>query len=579
MFTIPDNKGRITQPNEGNARSNVLMSYGLDLETNKGKIGVSEQVKKLVNTTDNADFAGYAAAILAYSDNGSTGKLFAISDKAFSASYADPLGTWSEETVGSEPDSGNTVMDAVYFDGLVLVSESNDIKSWNGTTWTSWWQTTLGQSALVSGERHLMKVGSDGNLYIVDDGRKVYRVTPTGTITKTGNGSLDYSATNLELTCMAVTSTRLFIGTKDLTGDEATIIEWDMSPSASTANKLHKIGAKSVPCIAVWNDTPIAILSDGKVKYFNGASFVEFDKTNIKFPVGTGYELDEDFIHPNGWAIIDNLPHFLVTGRTDTSVTLTSTKQSDYRMPAGVWCLDPSIGLYHRYALGTGLTPQEDYGKIGISAVGALYSLQKTESKFLASYEYYPDNEGAAISVLAYQDNTNTQPSRGYLMTPFVLNLKAVAKNIESYHQRMVTGESMNIYWRSEEQNALAQSATWASTTQANIVGINLGITRGDVAFVKMGNGSGQLLRVDSVNESSATTAITFTEANTFVTAGDLGAFDFLNFKFIGTIDDTTRDYHTFNYPTTEQKRRVQLLVEFRQAANNKMELDYLISS
>lgn len=94
-----------------------------------------------------------------------------------------------------------------------------------------------------------------------------------------------------------------------------------------------------------------------------------------------------------------------------------------------------------------------------------------------------------------------------------------------------------------------------------------------------MGNGSGQLLKVLSVNESSTVTEIVFTEANTFITAGDLGVFDFLNFKLMGTIDDTTRDYHTFSYPTTEQKRRIQLLVEFRQKASNKMELDYLISS
>ncbi len=577
-FSIPDDKGRITQPNEGNARGNVFMSYGLDFETNKGKIGVSEQVKKLVNTTDNADFNGYAAAILSYSTNGSTGKTFAVSGKVFSADFADVLGSWTEETTGTEPDSGNTIMDATYFDGLVLVSEATDIKSWNGSTWTSWWQTTLGQSALSAGERHLMEVGPDGNLYIVDNGNKLYRVTPTGTITKTGDGSLDFSATNLQFSTLVGNSTRLWIGTRDLTGDEGAILEWDMSPSAATVNKIHKIGAKSVKCIAIWEDTPIAILSNGKVKYFNGISFVEF-KTSIKFPVNANSELADNFIHPNGWAIIDNLPHFLVTGKTDNQTTLSATKQSSYQMPAGVWCLDPSIGLYHRFALGTGLTPQEDYGKISIREVGALYSLQKTDSKFLASYEYYNDTESSTISTLTYHDNTNTQAGRGYLMTPFMLSLKQVSKNLDAYHQKMVSGESINIYYRTEKQEVLAKSATWASQTQANIVGINLGIAIGDIAFVKMGNGSGQLLRVADVQESSSTTAVTFTEANTFVTAGDLAVFDFLNFKFMGTIDDTTRDYHTFNYPLTEQKRRIQLLVEFRQAANNKMELDYLVSS
>lgn len=579
MFSIPDDKGRITQPNDGNSRGNVFMSYGLDLETNKGKVGVSEQVKKLVNQTDNADFDGYASTIIAYSDDGATGKIFAVSDKTFSASYSDPLGTWTEESSGSVPSSGNTIMDGAYFDGLVLVAEATDIKSWNGTTWTSWWQGTLGQSALATGERHIIKVGSDGNLYIVDNGNKVYRVTPTGTITKTGNGSLDFSARNLELSCMGVTSTRMFIGSIDLTGEEGAILEWDMSPSASTVNKIHKIGAKGVRCIAIWNDTPIAVLSDGRVKYFDGLSFKEFDKTSIKFPIAGNYELADNFIHPNGWAIIDNLPHFLVTGKTDDNNSLTSTKNSNYVMPAGVWCLDPSIGLYHRYALGTGLSTQEDYGKMSVREVGALYSLQRTQSKFLASYQYYLDDESNTLSTLVYHDNENTQPARGYLMTPFMLNVKAVAKNIETYHKEMATGESVNIYFRHGEQDKLSQSATWVSTTQANIVGTDLGIVKGDVAFVKMGNGSGLLLRVSEVSESSTVTAVTFQEENSFVSPNDKAVLDFLNFRFLGTISDTILDSHTFNYPTVAQKRRVQLLVEFRQNPENKMELDYLLST
>lgn len=579
MFSIPDDKGRIRQPNDGDSQGNVYMTYGIDLESSKGKIKVSSQVKKLVNDADNSNFAGYAGSIGVYSPNGITGKIFAVSDKAFSASNSDIFGTWTEETAGSEPNAGNTIMDSVFFNGLFLVSEGTDIKSWNGSTWAQWWQTTLGQTALDSGERHLMWVGSDGNLYIVDGGNKVYRVTPpnpTITVTKTGDGSLDFSATQYQISCAETTSSRSFIGTVDLSGEEAVIIEWDMSPSAATANKLHPIGAKSVLCIAIWNDTPIAILSNGKVKYFNGVSFVDFD-ISMQFPVTDGFELRDEFIHPNGWAIIEDLPHFLVTGRTDTADTLTGTKEATYQMPAGVWCLDPTIGLYHRFALGTGLSTQEDYGKPNIARVGALYSLQKSTSKFLASYEYYLNDESATRSILVYHDALNTKPSRGFLMTPFAFGMRKAWKSLEMFHKKLTTGEKINVFYRNNKQEALSQSGTWLSNNTFNILGVNLGITKGDVGYIKMGQGSGQLLKVLSINESATVTSVTFTEANVFVTPGTKGAIDFLNFRFMGEVTSTTQDYVDFTIPSTEKKRKMQFLFEFQQVAGNSMELDYAI--
>lgn len=566
QFTLPE----FLQPNKGDSNGSVFMTYGIDLD--KGKVSVSPQVKKLMNNTDNADFSGYAGSIGTYTD-----KIFAISDFAFSANNSTPLGTWSKETAGTEPNSGNTIMDSAYFDGLFLVSESTDIKAYNASTWVSWWQSTLGQSALDIGRRHLLWVGADGNLYIVDaDGTKVYKVNPAGSVTKTGNGTLDFSATQYEFTCAVTNSTRSWIGTKNLLGEDAVIIEWDMSPSASTANKLHKVNAKNVVCIAIYNDTPVAILSTGKAKYFNGSSFVDFEKS-MQFPVPEGYEMAEgdDFIHPNGWAIIDDLPHFLVAGNVDSD---NSAADGAYHFPSGVWCLDPNIGLYHRFALGSGLSTQEDYGQMRINNVGALYSLQSSDSKFLASYEYY-DNTGVSKSTLVYHDAANTKPSRGFLMTSYQFTLYDLWKQLEIFHKKLSIGEKIRVYARAEKNDIIGKQGVWSSTTKFHITGTGLGITRGDVAFVKIGAGAGQLLRVDSVEETATLTVVTFTEANIFVTANDEGTCDFLNFRFMGEVTDTTRDMHDFTVTSTTKSRKTQFLLEFQQAAANTMETDYVIMS
>lgn len=575
-FTLPNDKGQYLQPNKDDRSGNIYASYNLNLED--GGVKTSAQVKKLITDADNANFAGYAGSIVQYEKDSSSGGLFAVSDKAFEVDSVDPFSTWSESTAGSEPDSGNTIMDSVFFDGLVLVSEATNIKSWNGSTWSSWWTGTLGASALTGGTRHLMEVGSDGDLYVTDLGNKLYKVTTAGVESVSGAGTLDFSATNYEFTALQTTSNRLWIGTEDLSGEEAVILEWDMAPASTTVNRIHKMGALKVMCIAVWNDIPIAILSNGQVKYFNGSSFVNFDKS-VQFPVEGDASLDESFIHPNGWAIIDDLPHFLVTGRSKNSNTVTGASENAYVMPSGVWCLNPSIGLYHRFAIGTGETTQEDYGKIGLKEVGALFAIQNENSKFLCSYEYHMDNGSSSRSVLAYHDGQNTQAGRGYLITPFIYGLREALKTVELYHKKMATGEKMRIFYRHEQDDATALSGTWADTTTFNTVNIGLGISAGDVALIKTGAGSGQLLRVESATESSTVTSIVFEEANSFVTAGDVGSMDVLNFRFMGTVDDTTRDFHTFNVPGGDLHRKTQFLLEFQSAANNEMDLDFAIVS
>jgi hypothetical protein len=575
-FSIPDDKGKIIQPNSGNSLGNVFASYGLDLDTNRGKIRLSAQVKEALTDADDADFAGYAAAIVPYS-----GDLYAVSDFTFKADIDTPTTGWTKETAGTEPDVGNTITDAVVFDGLLLVADATDIHSYNGTTWSgTYWTSTLGQSALQSGERHLMKVGSDGNLYIVDNGNKLYKVHPVSGATVTGAGTLDFSATSLEFTALATTSTRLWIGCKDTGGNFGAILEWDMSAESTAVNRIHEIQAEAVRCIAVWNDVPYAVLSDGRIKYFNGVNFVDYE--GFEFPVAEGQKLSADFIHPNGWDIIDDLPHFLVTGRTATQTEATATREANWAMPAGVWCMDPKVGLYCRFPIGTGESTQEDYGKPTIKQVGALFAMKSGRydtTKFLASYEYYLDNGSTARSVLAYYDNSNSQATRGWLVTPFATSLREQWKLTELFHEPLPANAKINVYHRSSDEDGVLLSGTWVNTTTFNAVATLTGIEAGDLAYIKGGPGSNQWIKVAGVSESSTVTSLVLAEANSFATGGDVGAVQVFNFKYMGTISDTTRDHHDLAVPTSEKKRKRQFLFEIIQPASTSIEIDYIIIS
>jgi hypothetical protein len=579
MFSLPDKDG-YKQVNSGDTSGNIFATFNIDLESDKNKMRIGAQVKKLVTDADNADFDGYAAAIVPFSTNGSTGKIFAVSGKAFSADITDPLGAWTEETAGAEPEVGHTVTDAVVFNNQVIVSDATNLGMWNGSTWiNNWWTGTLGAAALTSGQRHLMKVGADGDLYIVDGGNKLYGVDPVTGERVSGNGTLDFSATPYRFTCLAATSTRMWIGCEDLGGDEGVILEWDMSPSSNTVNRIHKIGADAVRCIAVWEDTPFAVLSDGRIKYFNGVAFVSYQvaRQNVSFPVASGQTLNEDFIHPNGWAIIDDLPHFLVAGRTGAQVQETSVREANYAMPSGVWCLDPSIGLYHRFALGSGEATQNDYGQMSLVEVGALYALKRNDSKFLASYGYYTDNGTTERSVLAYHDANNTQAGAGFIITPFIYSFDNPLKLLETYHRELPTGAKIRFYQRADDTLLVTREGVWLNQNTLNITATGLGLSKGDIALLKTGAGAGQIRRIDKVETSTAVTSVTFTEANTFATAGDISNVDFLNFKFMGEITSATMDFSKFDIPANERKRKRQFLIEIVQPANKEVVLDYVV--
>lgn len=576
-FSIPDEKGRFTQPNDGSDTGNIFSSYNLDLD--ERRITVSPQSKILMSETANADFNGYAAAIFPYSTDGSSGKLFAISDKAFSTTFNTPTGTWTEETTGNEPLVGNTVTDGVVFNGLALVSDTTDIYAWNGTTWIdNYWTVSLGQSPLTTGQRHLMIVGSDGNLYVVDEGNKLYRVNPLSGATVSGAGTLDFSAEPIEFTCLARTSTRLFIGTKNLSGNEAYIIEWDMSPSSTNANRTHKIGESAVLCIAVKNDIPYAVLSDGTIKYFDNVNFVEYQ--GFQFPVQKGYKLADSFIHPNGWDVIDDNIHFLVNGRTSTQPVNTGVNEAYWAMPAGIWCLDPDIGLYHRFALGMNSGSQLDFGQPAMREVGALYAIKgssDTTTKFLASFQYRIPQTNASEAVLVYTDTANTQQSRGHLITPFVFSLREQWKLVEIFNKALASGSKINVYSRAEKLDSLPYLGHWADTFTFNITDTSTGIVKGDMVFVKAGPGAGQWLKVKTVTASSSTTSLEFETANIYAVANDHGNINSFNFSFMGTIDNTTRDYHDFAVSNADKKRKRQFLFEFIQAPESEIEVDYII--
>lgn len=578
-FSIPDNTGKVIQLNNGDTRGNVYASFGIDFNE-AGKIKVNAPTKVFFDKVTEANLDNKILGFVKFNDAGE--KLLAFGGGDVYHFDVDNYASYTNSSGVTPTDATNG--DGVFFNGLILVSDTTTIKSsTDGSSWINWWETTLGQSPLQASsyeEPRLLKVGFNKNLYITDNGNKIYFYTGTGAPVLSGNGTLDISLTNETFSCMETSSTRMWVGTKNI-GGEASIIEWDLSLGSETPNRVHKIGAEAVRAIVIYDDTPVAILSNGNTKIFNGVKFIDWEIMKIRIPKGK--KLASNFIHRNGWDLIDEKPHLAITGQIDSiDSKYDRSAEQEWAMPSGVYCMDKDKGFYHRFSFGTGDygaagTSINNYGEVAATDVGALVAVDSKTGKFLVSYEtMITDN--TYNPVVGYHINTDVHGGKGWLATTFAMSFRDAWKEIDLFHKPLETSCKIKIYSRAENTTGKLLKGTWTSATTFNALTTGLDIQIGNLALIKMGNGSGQWIKVSEITESSTVTSIVLEEANSKVTVGDYGAIEVFDFKYMGTVEDTQRDFHDFSIPQSESKRRRQFLFEFTQPANTAIELDYIIA-
>ena len=578
-----------TQRNDGTGT--IKCAYNVDLYTNRGSARVSKPLLRvfdtntaidkfddgIISTNNGEKIDRVAQSFVKYS-----GDYYALANVPYytdaiasGAEYFD-VDNWQSDESAIAPDG--TGAGVVWDDKLIVEDNSSGfgrLDAYDGSDWTAWFGTGATPHSESIGNILFMQPSQDGNLYILDENNYVHKLEPDDTRQMADDGdagTLDFSSEPYEFTCVGDNSTRLFIGFENTSTSRGGIIEWDRSPTSRTANRIHQLGA--IPrVICVWNDMVITILSNGKIKYFNGSNFVDYD--GFRLPKIEG-KYDDDFIHPNGWAIIDDMPHFLIKGSKSISGSSSFDKdtQTDLDFPSAVYCLDPQVGLYPRFALTNNLDAQTEFSSPAVNNVGALYALEENESKFFASYEVYTTNSTAnAVTLIAYHDEAVSNAGKGFILFESVGRMQNT-KNIELIHRLLPTNGQIRAFYQEYDTDEQIIDGAWASTTQFNTTDA-IDVDDKWLAWVKVGNGAGQFLRVEASNTDNPTNVILFKDANTYASASDFGVLHFVKFRHFGTIDGNTLDYHTLTLPSEARSRKVKLLLELSQGAGEVTEIDY----
>ena len=241
------NQGQWRQLNRGDLIGEIWASKNIDLSS-PGKIKLARPTEQVIaaSTLQNEQVEA-----LEYFED----KLYVLTS-GFLFSDDSPYNAFSN--VSSNPSNAE---DMITFSGDLRITTSDDIDSWDGSSFTSNWWSTLGGASLSSSYPHNLHVSySDIQTISVTDG-------PTLRYYNTSS-----SFTNLSMighhvgVCQASGIDLNWVGTYTESGDDAMVYAWRVGDSAFV-EKYH-VDAKAVLSIVVHENIPYIVTERGEVQRF-----------------------------------------------------------------------------------------------------------------------------------------------------------------------------------------------------------------------------------------------------------------------------------------------------------------------
>jgi len=226
------------------------------------------------------------------------------------------------------------------FNSNWYVSRSINLYFKSGSTWASTGLT------LSTGNPHMLENFESRQTLAVADGNLVRQVTtghafdtqltlPVGTNTKI----LAYSGGRLGIVCTAsVTDPTIML--------EALFYVWDGSTTG--ANSSYTIGASAVTALVPYKNSWVILTQNGQLLYFNGGGFDEI----ARMPYTDKNVVNVQSIYAASNAIVEkDKIYFNIGCRINGSHSYGNKLENNLvDSPAGVWCFDPAVGMYHMYS-------------------------------------------------------------------------------------------------------------------------------------------------------------------------------------------------------------------------------------
>lgn len=222
---------------------------------------------------------------------------------------------------------------------------------WHASTATKIWYTT-GSAwtdtavSLTTGKVHAMETFKNKNSLAVSNGNTVLLLSTAYATTVTLTVPADFEVVGLSYSNAKMGVITMMSDTAAGQNQEAFLFIWD--GSSTSAGQGYPMGSDSILGITAYKSSWVILTRTGELKYFNGGGFetlatLPFSFVNTTWGDAQGRTTIGDVMQVEGEKIFLNIGNdYDPFGR-----------KGEYFIPnnpAGIWCYDPNVGLYHRYA-------------------------------------------------------------------------------------------------------------------------------------------------------------------------------------------------------------------------------------
>lgn len=302
---------------------------------NFDKRGYATLSNRTADVFDEANSASFRCPVAIYQNPAST-KEVGTGNAPFSITIdALPLAI-TIDALANQP-TGNGNSSQAYFNNKWAVSMNNDLRTYDGAAWTDEVVT------LTSGVRHPMCVHKGNNTLLIGNGNQVKQFNTA--ISETTNLSL---SAGIEVVGVAYNRNFACVITWDANNHEAWVYLWDGATAA--ANYAFPLGANRAWFVSGYETGFITINGLGEILGVDTSGVKRLYGLPASFTSAIMSDIDDrtDIAHDtsivvDGRRIIFNIKAIAASRNSEPD-------KYNPLQPAGLWCIDPDIGLYHRHA-------------------------------------------------------------------------------------------------------------------------------------------------------------------------------------------------------------------------------------
>jgi hypothetical protein len=330
MIKIPQNK-RFSIPNNSDLFGNIWYTESCNFDE-EGYIKQSPRSVSIFSKEDDSDFN----IVSSLGRNGNASFKSVNNGQPFNVDLSNIFSVTKDIDPGVPGLSYDSR--AVFFNNKWYVSTNTGLYYKSGSTWTN---TGI---SLTSGKIHSLRVNKSAQTLLISDGNTIKQIDNSHSTIGLGQLTipLDYEIVDISYNNNNIAVITKLSDTVATTNDEAYFFIWN--GSTSQASQGLGVGSDTIMSITPYNSSFMILTRTGNLMFYNGggfdivASFPYYFK-NLQITdqsLGQIMQVEGDVLYINVSNLLDSF----------------GEKQEAYieNFPAGIWCYDQKVGLYHRYS-------------------------------------------------------------------------------------------------------------------------------------------------------------------------------------------------------------------------------------